>query len=213
MRTFDKKFKETTKPQVTSATQPRTVTDAASKNKTLSAQAKQIATMFKQQGSIEVVKSTPVQSVSPTPVAQKRPANNPTFSTGAGRTRNDSQSSSSVAMTGAAASEEREKDTKFAIHLGNLPKGLEESDLRELFKGHAVQNIIQRCARDSYHPTAEAYVCFNSKESMIKAIANHHNRYRGKRVMITRNHVTQFFKPETAVIVKNLTPSKISTIF
>lgn len=212
MRTFDKKFKETTKPQVKSATEPRTITDAISKNKTLSAQAKQIATMFKQQGSIEVVKSTPVQSVSPTPVAQKRPANNPTFSTGAGRTRNDSQSSSSVAMT-TAASDELDKDTKFAIHLGNLPKGLEESDLRELFKGHAIQTIVQRCSRDSYHPSAEAYVCFNTKESMTKALANHHKRYRGKRVMITRNNVTQFFKPETAVIVKNLTPSKISTIF
>lgn len=213
MRSFDKKIKGNVKPPVEDgdSAEPTSITDAISKHKTLSAQAKHIATMFKQQGSIELVKTTPVQSVSPTLNAQKRPAtaaqakqNEPTFSTATGQTRNDSQSTSSVMVT---VNEEKEKDPKYSIHMGNLPKGLDEGDIHELFKGHVIQSIILRCARDSYHPTAEAYVCFNSKDSMNKAIMCHHKHYRGKRVIITRNNNTHYFKPETSVIVKNLTPN------
>lgn len=214
MRSFDEKAKANRPPPKPAQEH---VNDAINKNKTLAAQAKQISTMFKQQDSIETVKATPVQSVSPvaaTPsVAQKRPATNamkmgskqsePTFSTGAGRTRNDSQSGAVVMIP----TEEKEKDSKHAVHLGNLPKGLEEADLRELFQGSDIQSVVLRCAKDSYHPTAEAYVCFATKDTMNKALLNHHNRYRGKRVMITRNTITQFFKPESSVIVKNLTPN------
>lgn len=212
MRAIDAKVKATVKAPiktpVVDTAGPKTITDSISKTKTLSAQAKQIATMFKQQqqGSIDVVKATPVQEVPP--VAQKRPAGGvgqkqslPTFG---GRTRNDSQSSNSAVVVN---NEEKETETGYAVHLGNLPKGLEESDLRDLFKGHMIKSVVLRCAKDSYHPTAEAYVCFNTKDSFNKAIENHHNRYRGKRVMITKNNVTQFFKPETSVIIKNLTPN------
>ncbi|XP_053687984.1 uncharacterized protein LOC128737373 isoform X2 [Sabethes cyaneus] len=91
------------------------------------------------------------------------------------------------------------------VYIGNLPKGVTENDLRELFKGKRIQSLTLSCNRDSFYPTASASITFSTREEAAQAIAHNHDCYRNKRVMIVPARGAGTYSCKRSVMVKNLT--------
>ncbi|XP_055616631.1 uncharacterized protein LOC129762421 [Toxorhynchites rutilus septentrionalis] len=90
------------------------------------------------------------------------------------------------------------------IFIGNLPKCVEEKDIRQLFPGKEIQEIVVHCSRDSYHPTAAAYVAFAHRPDMFEAEKRNHIIFRGKRIMVKGAYSYEFFASGRSLMLKNL---------
>lgn len=166
------------------------IVDGATKQQALASQAKRIDALFKMQGSLANVKATPLSK-------PKQPAND--NGSGARKRLNSANDQTPVTEDNSIS------DCKFLLTMSNLPKGIEESDLRELFRAYEMKQVFLYCSKDLYHPTSFAYIRLTSKADTKAVLQHHHDKYRGKRVCIQHNQQNDWvFLPERSVMLKNL---------
>lgn len=94
-----------------------------------------------------------------------------------------------------------------SISIGNLPKGIEENDLRELFQPARMKTVGMYCSKDPYYSSSSAVVSTVTKADGKKILAHHHDLYRGKRVHIKHTYSGFEFSAEKSLMLKNLPPN------
>ncbi|KXJ71539.1 hypothetical protein RP20_CCG020323 [Aedes albopictus] len=95
-----------------------------------------------------------------------------------------------------------------SITVGNLPKGIEENDLRELFQPSRIKKVALYCSKDPYYPSSCAVFEVASKADGKAILSHHHDLYRGKRVLIMHSFQRGLeFAPEKTLLLKNLPPN------
>lgn len=91
--------------------------------------------------------------------------------------------------------------------MSNLPKGISEYDIRELFSEHELKIVTMYCCNDPYYPTSTAVLNFATKLAMKSVLGHHHDEYRGKRVyikMTLQPWADRDFPPKNTLMLKNL---------
>uniref|UniRef100_A0A0P6J5Q4 RRM domain-containing protein n=1 Tax=Aedes aegypti TaxID=7159 RepID=A0A0P6J5Q4_AEDAE len=94
-----------------------------------------------------------------------------------------------------------------SVTMSNLPKGINEYDIRELFSEHELKIVTMYCCNDPYHPTSTAVLNFATKLAMKSVLGHHHDEYRGKRVyikMTLQPWADRDFSPKNTLMLKNL---------
>ncbi|XP_062534128.1 uncharacterized protein LOC134203267 [Armigeres subalbatus] len=98
--------------------------------------------------------------------------------------------------------------TTSCLTVANLPKGIEENDLRELFQPSRIKHVHLYCSKDPYYPSSAAILNALSKADAKQILTHHHDTYRGKRVLIKHSFLPGMdFLPANSLILKQLPPN------
>nr|XP_029716377.1 LOW QUALITY PROTEIN: uncharacterized protein LOC109408303 [Aedes albopictus] len=94
-----------------------------------------------------------------------------------------------------------------SIALSNLPKGINEYDIRELFSDCELNIVTMYCCSDPYYPTSTAILNVPSHKELKDIQSHHHDNYKGKRVFIkptVLSWLARDFQPINSLMLKNL---------